>query len=81
MGAGVVWGDESASAAAASFSSVVAVVVLLISIVFLLVFVAFLAKCLLFSVLLDKSDCFLLLFLDTFCCFRHFLLWNPAFPE
>ena len=68
MGAGVVWGDESASAAAASFSSVVAVVVLLISIVFLLVFVAFLAKYLLFSVLLDKSDCFLLLFLDTFCC-------------
>ena len=32
MGAGVVWGDESAPAAAASFSSVVAVVVLLISI-------------------------------------------------
>lgn len=79
MGAGVVWGDESASAAAASFSSVVAVVVLLISIVFLLVFVAFLAKCLLFSVLLDKSDCFLLLFLDTFCCFSSFFALESGF--
>ena len=81
MGAGVVWGDESASAAAASFSSVVAVVVLLISIVFLLVFVVFLAKCLLFSVLLDKSDCFCFYSSILFAVFRHFLLWNPAFPE